>query len=229
MAPRGGCMQPAPMVTFQNYTGPFSRTAVLFERKLERRSVKEVQYKAGARLCTFAVKQKFLLFIDDSDDPITILTAAFNAGIDQAENNDPQIGQGAAGYGKRFLADYTDEASGSFFKFFLYPTIFREDPRYYRLGRGGFGRRLYHAVEHIAVAHSENGVRMPNISDWFGSVSAASLSNLYHPGNRRGFNATAENVGWSFANEVGFDVLREFWPEIAKKFKLPFRGQNQVN
>jgi hypothetical protein len=23
---------------------------------------------------------------------------------------------------------------------------------------------------------------------------------------------------------MGFDVLREFWPEIARKFKMPFRG-----
>jgi hypothetical protein len=27
---------------------------------------------------------------------------------------------------------------------------------------------------------------------------------------------------------MGFDVLREFWPEIARKFKLPFRGQAEA-
>ena len=34
-----------------------------------------------------------------------------------------------------------------------------------------------------------------------------------------------------FATEIGFDVLREFWPEIARELKLPFRDiskqQNQ--
>jgi hypothetical protein len=24
--------------------------------------------------------------------------------------------------------------------------------------------------------------------------------------------------------DMGFDVLREFWPELARKFNLPFRG-----
>jgi hypothetical protein len=26
---------------------------------------------------------------------------------------------------------------------------------------------------------------------------------------------------------MGFDVLREFWPEIIRKFKLPFRQPQQ--
>ncbi|HXR10121.1 MAG TPA: hypothetical protein VN792_05050, partial [Candidatus Acidoferrales bacterium] len=48
----------------------------------------------------------------------------------------------------------------------------------------------------------------------------------YHPDNRRGFAPTAENVGYSVAQGIGYDVLREFWPEIARKFKLPFRGES---
>jgi hypothetical protein len=30
-------------------------------------------------------------------------------------------------------------------------------------------------------------------------------------------------VGYSVANDMAWDVLREYWPEIARKFKLPFR------
>jgi hypothetical protein len=26
---------------------------------------------------------------------------------------------------------------------------------------------------------------------------------------------------------MGFDVLREFWPEISRKFRLPFRGESE--
>jgi hypothetical protein len=32
-------------------------------------------------------------------------------------------------------------------------------------------------------------------------------------------------VGSGIGEGIGFDVLREFWPEIARKFKLPFRGE----
>jgi len=51
------------------------------------------------------------------------------------------------------------------------------------------------------------------------------LSNTYHPDAQRGVAATAERVGASILQDVGFDVLREFWPEISKKFRLPFRGE----
>jgi len=31
------------------------------------------------------------------------------------------------------------------------------------------------------------------------------------------------SAGFSVLSDMGFDTLREFWPEIAHKFKLPFR------
>jgi hypothetical protein len=27
---------------------------------------------------------------------------------------------------------------------------------------------------------------------------------------------------------MGFDVLREFWPEVSRKLKLPFRDEHEV-
>jgi hypothetical protein len=66
-----------------------------------------------------------------------------------------------------------------------------------------------------------------NVSEWLGTTSAVVLSNTYHPGNQRGFTPAAQRVGYSILNDMGFDLLREFWPEIARKFKLPFRGQNE--
>ena len=32
-------------------------------------------------------------------------------------------------------------------------------------------------------------------------------------------------MGYSLLQDMGFDVLREFWPEISRKFRLPFRGE----
>jgi hypothetical protein len=115
--------------------------------------------------------------------------------------------------------------SGNFLKDFAYPTIFREDPRYYRLSHGSAGERLLNAAGHLFVAHREDGRRMVNYSDWFASASSAALSNLYHPGNQHGAGDTARRIGYSFAFDIGYNVLREFWPEITRKLKLPFRGE----
>lgn len=225
--PTASCIQPPPIVRWQDYQGPFAKVVGAFGRKLERKSAVPPHYKPGAKLCTLEIKDKFKLFVDDTIDPITFVSAAFNAGIGQAEDSDPSFGQEAGGYGKRFGVNIIDQAQSEFFKDFAYPTIFFEDPRYYRLGEGPFKRRLLHAVAHVVVAHNEDGNSMPNYSEWLGTTSAVALSNVYHPDNRRGFGPSAENVVIAVSEDAGFDVLREFWPEIARKFKLPFRGEEE--
>lgn len=195
-------------------------------RKLERKSVHAPNYKPGVLLCTFPLKDKFILVGEDLIDPITILGIGFNAGISQAQNDDASFGQGAQGYGKRFGAGVADTVSGGLFKFILYPTIFSEDPRYYRLGEGSFGERFGHAVKHSVIAHRNNGSSMFNFSEWLGTTSVVVLSNVYHPGNKRGVGPAAEGVAISISTDSGFDLLREFWPEVARKFKMPFRGEN---
>jgi hypothetical protein len=221
------CVEPAPMVSWEDYQGPFAKVVGVFARKLERKSVHAPHYKPGAILCTLELKDKFILFVEETIDPVTILNVGFDAGIDQAQNTDPSFGQGAAGYGWRFGAEFADQAQSQFFKDFAYPTVFSEDPRYYRLAHGATGKRFLHAVKHAVVAHREDGRLMFNYSEWLGTASAVALSNVYHPGNQRGFAPAASRFGYGVATDVSFDVLREFWPEVARKFHLPFRDQHE--
>lgn len=222
--PTAPCLEPPPIVRWENYEGKFKKSVGLFARKLERKSVPRLHYK-GTVLCTLIARDKFRLFVRNTSDPASFFGVGLNAGLDQAQNNDPSYGQGAAGYGKRFGADYAGLASHSFFGDFLYPTIFREDPRYYRLARGRGARRLFHALGHVFVANRENGTHMVNASQWFGSVTVVALSNTYHPDNQRGVAPAAQRIAYGTAQYMSFDVLREFWPEVARKLKLPFRGE----
>jgi hypothetical protein len=220
------CVEPPPMVRIEDYDGPLKKVVGTFARQLERRAVHPPTYKPGAKLCTLKLKDKFVLFVQDSVDPVTFLATGFSAGLDQAENADPSYGQGAEGYGKRFGAEFAGQASSKFFSEFAYPWIFSEDPRYYRLAHGPAGRRMLHAMEHAVVAHRDNGKRMFNFSEWLGTTSTVVLSNMYHPDNERGFAPAAQAVTYSILQDMGFDVLREFWPEISRALKLPFRGES---
>jgi hypothetical protein len=223
--PTAPCLEPPPIVHWQDYQGKFQKSVGLFARKLERKSVPRPHYKAGAVLCTLVVKDKFLLFARNTFDPGSVLSVGFNAGLDQAQNNDPSFRQGAAGYGKRFAANSADLASASFFGDFVYPTIFSEDPRYYRLAHGRSRRRLLHALGHVFVANREDGTHMVNASQWLASATVVALGNTYHPDNQRGLGPAAQRVAYVTVQAMSFDVLREFWPEVARKLKLPFRGQ----
>jgi hypothetical protein len=219
------CVEPPPLVRLQDYNGPLKKTVGLFARQLERKSVRSPHYRPGLMLCSLDLEDKFLLFVRDSFDPVTFIASAFNAGLDQAENRDPSFGQGGAGYSKRFAASFADQASFKFFRDFAYPSIFSEDPRYYRLGDGSRGRRFLHALDHAFVAHRDTGARMFNFSEWLGTTSFVTLSNVYHSGNERGVAPAARLVGYNIGEDMGFDILREFWPEIARKFRLSFRTE----
>ena len=226
--PNGPCVQPPHTVSWQDYEGPFAKFIGIFARKLEYKSVHSPHYQPGSVLCTLTIEDKFVFFLEDSVQPANFLTAGFNAGISQAENNDPSYGQGAAGYGKRFGASLAGQASGEFFKDFIYPTIFSEDPRYYRMAHGSKEKRLFHALSHSVIAYRDkDATKMFNFSEWLGTASAVVLANSYHPDNRRGVGPAAERIGVSVGSDAGFDVLREFWPEVARKFKLPFRDRNE--
>ncbi len=223
--PSASCLQPDKLPGLEEYDGPMKKTVGVFSRAIERGSVvSKVHYKSGPVLCDFGTKDKFLLFADNAIDPMLILSAAFDAGIDHASNRDPTFGQGGLGYTKRLGASYADWTSSAFFKNFAYPVIFSEDPRYYRLGQGPAGRRVLHAAGHLFITHRSDGTHTFNSSEWLGTASAAAVSNFWHPGNSPGAGDMARRAAVEFGFDVGFDVLREFWPDIARKMKLPFRG-----
>jgi len=84
-------------------------------------------------------------------------------------------------------------------------------------------QRLGHALAHVFVAQSDAGKPTFNYSEWFTTASSIVLHNAYHPGAERGFGPAADRFGIAIGSDIGFAVLREFWPEISRKFKLPFR------
>ena len=222
-SPTAPCLEPSRLPGLGDYDGPLKKTVGLFARALERKSIHPPQYKSGVTLCSLTFAGRFSLFVDDSTDPVTFISAAIDAGFDHASNRDFGLGQGALGYSKRFGLAVADRVTAKFLMDFAYPAIFSEDPRYYRLGSGTVHRRVFHAAEHLFVAHRPDGRRMFNYSQWLGTGSSVVLSDVYHSGNDRGAGAVAVQMGSQFAIDFGFDILREFWPEIACKLKLPFR------
>lgn len=221
------CLEPPPLLSWEDYHGPLQKVVGAFARKLELRSVHPPRYKRGTVLCSLEVKDKFILFVRDTFDPISFFEAAFNAGLDQASHRDPTFGQGAEGYGKRFGADFAGQTTWRFFTDFAYPTIFSEDPRYYRLIHGGGRQRFIHALEHTFVAQRDSGKHMLNVSQWLGTMTAVALNDAYHPGNERGLTPALRTGGYALAAGMGFDVLREFWPDIAHKLRMPFRDTRE--
>jgi hypothetical protein len=222
------CDRPAELFDASEYDGPLKRIAAWFARNPEMTTV-PARRKKGQKICGLNAGQKFDMFVETSIDPVTFIGAAASAGFSQWQNDDSKWGQGSAAYGKRYAAALTDTEASNFFGQFFYPVIFRQDPRYYRKGNGTTRGRIGYAMSHTFVARSDSGSKMPNYSLWATTASTVALSNLYHPGNDQGFPPAATRVGISIAGSMGYDLLREFWPEVVHKLRLPFRERSVIS
>ena len=161
--------------------------------------------------------QKFKVWWRTAIDPTTLVIAGAQAGVGQAENSFPGYGQGAQGYGKRFGASLADEASSGFFSNFFYATIFKEDPRYFRLGEGTIKHRIGYSLAQEFVCHTDKGGRSFSFENVLGAFSSGSLSNAYYPESDRGFGLTMSRSGVALALGSAGGLLNEFWPDIRNK------------
>ncbi len=161
--------------------------------------------------------QKFKLAVQYLN-PYTFVFVAAEAGVNQARNSPSEYGQGAEGYGKRYGAGFADGLTATVFITGLYPSLLRQDPRYYRFGYGGFSHRVGYALSRILVTRQDSGRRAFNVSEVLGSFSSSALAVTYYPKSQRDFSDVAERAGIQFAFDAGFNVLKEFYPDIERKF-----------
>ncbi|HKF20672.1 MAG TPA: hypothetical protein VKE93_03830 [Candidatus Angelobacter sp.] len=161
--------------------------------------------------------QKFHLFARSTFDPFAFAAAGLQAGIGQATNEFPGYGQGAAGYGKRYGASFADATSSGFFSNFAYPTLLKEDPRYFRLGEGSIKHRIFYSLAQEFVTHTDKGTRRFNFSNVLGAFSSGGLSNVYYPQSDRGFGLTMSRSAISLAYGAAGGLIDEFWIDIDKK------------
>lgn len=161
--------------------------------------------------------EKFKVVARGSFDPVEIPWYAALSGISQAQNSEPGYGQGAAGYGKRYAASFGDGTIENFMVGAVFPSVLRQDPRFYQLGKGTFWHRTGYAISRIFVTRTDSGHEQFNFSEIFGSALAAGISTYtYHPHADR----TLPNTASVWGTQVGYDtltiVVKEFWPDVRR-------------
>ncbi|MEO5936343.1 MAG: hypothetical protein ABIP81_03935 [Terriglobales bacterium] len=159
-------------------------------------------------------REKFSVFTNSTFDRITPVTAAFDAGINQATNTPPGYGQGGEGYAKRYGAAIGDKVASDFLGKFFFPVIFRQDPRYFALQEGTGGRRIGYAMSRVFVTRGDSGRSQFNASQVLGAFSSAAMTNIWYPPADRKASTTLTRAGTRLALSMGFNIAKEFWPEI---------------
>jgi hypothetical protein len=169
---------------------------------------------ADQKLPPETIKEKFVSATEDSFDYSSIFVPAVLAAYSMGERATPQFHEGAAGFARYFWHSAVDQTSENYMVEFIFPTLTREDSRYYTLGHGGFFKRTGYALSRAVVTRSDSGSEVFNISEILGAGAASGISNLYYPSASRSLGNTGSQWGLDVGIDAGTFWVREFWPDI---------------
>jgi len=151
-----------------------------------------VSYSPDAAPLT--TKLKYHLAWKSTTDVVTIGGVAFLAGLQQAGDQYSEFGQGAPGYARRFGADYGDAFASTFLSGAVFPSLFKQDPRYFFRGTGSTKRRFLYAISNSVWCKGDNGRWQVNYSNMAGVVSGAAIASTYYPSTNQGMNILTNSL-----------------------------------
>src|SRR5579871_2093052 len=169
-------------------------------------------------------REKFQEWARASYDPLGLGAGAAEAATLEYSSKDGFCGYGGGwdGYGKCFGSLELDANVSSFIGDFALTVALHQDPRYFRLGEGSFGKRVWYAISRVFDTYNDHGHTVFYSSALTGTVAAAGISNLYYPQQDRTFGHTLSRVGIDLGNTALYNAAAEFWPEVHHKFRQIF-------
>jgi hypothetical protein len=170
-------------------------------------------------------KQKFTIARKDTLDYPSYALAGVFSGISQLDNSNASFGQGLKGFARRYGSAVADQDIGNFMTEAIYPSLLHEDPRYFRKVHGSFASRLGYAATRVLVTRTDAGNWRFNSSEFLGNATVASIGNLYYP-DARSLNGTLQRMGTQIGTDAISGVLKEFWPDIKRKWFTKHAGTN---
>ncbi len=151
-------------------------------------------------------------------DPESIFRALASGGIRQAEGSPKEWGGGAQGYSYRVGDSFARHVIRNTLEYGASAAL-HEDNRYFASGQQGFARRTKYAVASTFLARRDNGERRISFSRLGGEAGAAFISRIWQPRSTTSAGDGATSFGISMATAVGFNVFREFWPDLRGRFR----------
>ena len=115
---------------------------------------------------------------------------------------------GPAGYGQFVLSELIEAGV---------QAIHHEDPRYFRMGKGGFGKRLKHSVVSTFWVPKPGGGHTFAYSVPAGVYGSWAIATRWSPPD---LQTPFKIVQWGSVGmgiKVSANSFREFWPDIKKK------------
>jgi hypothetical protein len=162
-------------------------------------------------------RRKFRIATMDAFDRGTVALGVLFAAEAQLTASNPSFGQGVRGYAHYFGTAYADYVIGDYMTEGVFPAILHQDPRYFRRGAGSGWSRFGYAAGQIFWTHNDSGRGQFNFSEIAGNSTAVAISMAYYPEDRDVANGVSK-LGSQLGVDMASNILKEFWPDIERKF-----------
>jgi hypothetical protein len=143
-----------------------------------------------------------------------VVTSIWN----QITKTPPEWGSGASGLGWRAASAFgTNVVQGVIQSAGC--ALLKQDPRFIRIGEGGFWRRARHAVLFTALTYDDHGrttFATGNVASFYGSDI---VTILWYPPGHHALSEGLKAANFQMAMNAVFNLFQEFWPDIKRKFK----------
>ena len=173
--------------------------------------------ESNQKLPPLTIGQKYRLATAGVFDPFSFPFNAALAGLGQANNSPESWGQGWGAYAKRYASTFADNGIGTYMTTAIYPSMLKEDPRYYQIGSGRFAHRAINPITRLFVTRTDSGHNRFNFSEVLGNATAAGISNLYHAPEDRTFSRNIGSLGMLLMWDGVSNEMKEFWSDIRRK------------
>jgi hypothetical protein len=162
--------------------------------------------------------ERWKLYFVGAFGPKAIVSSAAAGGIRQWENSPKDWKGGAEAYGERFGNSYAEHIIRGTIEFGG-ATAMHEDNRYFRSTETGFWRRSKHALTSVFVARNNAGREHFAYSRFGSAVGTSFISRIWQPPSTNTSGDAAVNFGVTIGIDAGWNVFREFWPDLTRHFK----------
>jgi hypothetical protein len=147
-----------------------------------------------------------------------LASGPITAGWRTLTNRPEEWGPGWEGFGKRYGSrlvnnSVTNGLEGSF------GAIWKEDPRYFRIGEGSMGKRLGGVVKRTWMSRYGNGEYHFGAAKFIGITGGSLFQKAWMPDSVTSNRDVVNRIWGGYAGRLVGNFIREFTPDLMRKFK----------
>ena len=161
---------------------------------------------------------KFQAFVEQASSPLTFGAAGLNAvALREIQEHAPPGMQSS--FTTLYEASVVQKESSAFFGKFVYPSLLKQDPRYYPSTSRNVAARAAYAASRLVITRNDQGKATINTSYLLGVLSSAAVATAYRPYWARTSSAVFADFASTIGSDAGMNIFHEFWPAIRQRLE----------